>query len=123
LGQEGYRSFDPRKPSAPGEPTVPSLFDDPPKHKLGDVGSDASGDPVVWMNDYCYTELEKPVQTARDWISAGPGRFAPPKIRCLFPVGSGPADGTLFEHIKKPEEPPVPKVGTEMNELPERSAE
>lgn len=38
-------------------------------------------------------------------------------------LGNRAADGTLFEHIKKPEEPPVPKAGTEMNELPERAEE
>jgi hypothetical protein len=119
-GQERYRSFGPRKEPAPGEPPVPSAFGEPPKHKYGDVDTEG-GDPVVYMNENCYTELDKPVQTASDWVNGGPGSFAPPKIRCKF--SGSTVDGKLFEHIKKREEPPVPKAGTEMNELPERVEE
>jgi hypothetical protein len=118
-GQEGYRSFGPRKAPPPGEPQSPSAFAEPPKHKYGDI-DEVGGDPVIWMNDNCYTELDKRVQTARDWVAANPGQFAPPQIRCVGGIGSAAADGKLFEHIKKREEPPVPKAGTEMNELPER---
>jgi hypothetical protein len=120
-GEQRYRSFGPRKDAPPGERQPASPFGEPPKHKYGDIG-EVGGDPVVWMNDNCYTELDKRVQTARDWALANPGQFAPPQIKC---VGSGgaAADGKLFDHIKKREEPPVPKAGTEMNELPERRDE
>jgi hypothetical protein len=121
-GQERYRSFGPRKETPVGDAQSPSAFAEPPKHKYGDI-DEVGGDPVIWMNDNCYTELDKRVQTARDWVAGNPGQFAPPKIICMAPIGSGPADGTLFEHIKKREEPPVPKAGTEMNELPERKEE
>jgi hypothetical protein len=118
--QERYRSFGPRGPLPPGETQAPSVFGDPPKHESGDLDPDATGDTVVWMNDNCYTELDRPVQTARDWVNEAPGQFARPQIRCLSGVGSGAVDGKLFEHLKKREEPPAPKAGTETNELPER---
>ena len=121
--QEGYRRFGPRKPQPQDEAIAPSIFKEPPKHKLGEEGSDAHGDPVVWISDNCYTTLDKRVQTARDWIKAGPGNFAPAEFECMFSVGRREPDGTLFEHIKKPEEPPLPKQGTEMNALPERIEE
>jgi len=119
--EPGPRSFGERKQPEPEGAAAPSVFGSEPKHKLGDVGEDGAGDPVVWMSDRCYTTLDKRVQTARDWIKANPGAFAPADINCLlFSVGSREPDGTLFEHIKKREEPPVPKAGTEMNPLPER---
>jgi hypothetical protein len=121
-GQERYRSFGPRKAPPPGEPQSPAVFAEPPKHKYGDI-DEVGGDPVVWMNDNCYTELDKRVQTARDWVAANPGQFSSSQIRCVGGAGSAAADGKLFEHIKKREEPPVPKAGTEMNELPERKEE
>ena len=119
-GQERYRSFGPRKEPEPDEAPVPSVFGEPPKHKYGDVAQEG-GDPVVYSNENCYTELDKPVQTARDWVNAGPGSFASPQIRCMF--SGSTVNGNLFEHIKKREEPPIPKAGTEMNELPERVEE
>jgi hypothetical protein len=143
--QERYRSFGPRKPKPPEEPQAPSIFGDAPKHKRGDVSGHVNDDPIVWVNENCYTTLDKSVQTARDWVIANPGSFAPPSINCvgtdggnfgfvlpnpasftppslnyMHPIGKKQANGKLFEHIKKPEEPPVPKTGTEMNELPER---
>jgi hypothetical protein len=117
--EEAYRSFGPRKEAAPDEAPAPSVFGPPPKHKRGDVDS-IGGDPVVWINESCYMELDKRVQTARDWVLANPGQFAPPKAFC---VGGGAApNGELFEHIKKRAEPPVPKAGIEMQELPEAEA-
>jgi hypothetical protein len=118
--EEKYRSFGPRV-QQPGEaPSPPSVFGEPPKHKAGDVDTIA-GDPIVWLNERCYMELDKQVQSARDWVLANPGSFAPPQIRC---EGGGSApNGDMFEHIKKREEPPVPKAGTEMNPLPERKDE
>jgi len=113
-----YRSFGPRKEPQPGDPPAPSVFPDPPKNRAGDVDKDAGGDPIVWTSNNCYTELDKLVQTARDWVNAGPGSFSGPKIRCVS-RGSA-ANDAMFDHIKKREEPPVPEVGTEMNELPER---
>ena len=121
-GEPGHRSFGPRKDPPPGERPTSSPFGPPPKHKYGDVG-EVGGDPVVWMNDNCYTTLDKRVQTATDWTKANPGQFAKPEITCVGGIGSAAADGKLFEHIKKREEPPVPKAGTEMNELPERVEE
>jgi hypothetical protein len=119
-GQERYRTFGPRKEPAPGEPHAPSAFGEPPKHKYGDIDEEG-GDPVVYMNENCYTELDKRVQTARDWVNGNPGQFAPPQILCKF--SGSTVDGKMFEHIKKREEPPVPQAGTEMNELPERVEE
>ena len=142
-----YRSFGPRRPPAPGEPEPPSMFDTKPKHKYGDVG-ELGGKPVVWMSDNCYTELDPAVRDARDHVLSNSSSFAAPAINCVggetgtfrivMPnpssftpwslnytraIGKREADGTLFDHIKKPEEPPVPKAGTEMNELPERQPE
>lgn len=121
--QEGHRSFGPREKPQPQEAAVPSVFGSGPKHKLGDLDPDAAGDPVVWLNERCYMTLDKQVQTARDWIKEAPGRFAPVGTVCLFSIGRREPDGTLFEHIRKREEPPVPKAGTEMNALPERADE
>ena len=116
-----HRSFGPRKEPEPEEPAPPSVFrNTEPRHKLGEVGDDAAGDPVVWINDSCYMTLDKRVQTARDWAKAGSGQFAPAELQCLqwqFGPKQEP-DGTLFEHIKKREEPAPPKPGTEMNSLP-----
>jgi len=120
------------------------MFDTVPKHKYGDVG-ELGGRPVVWMSENCYTELDPAVRDARDRVLSNSSSFAAPAINCVgsetgqfrlvMPnpssftpwslnftraIGKREVDGTLFEHIKKPEEPPVPKVGTEMNELPER---
>lgn len=118
--EEKYRSFGPRATQPGGDTSPPSAFGPPPKHKAGDVDTIA-GDPIVWLNERCYMELDKPVQSARDWVLANPGSFAAPQIRC---EGGGSApNGDLFEHIKKREEPPVPKAGTEMNSLPERNEE
>jgi hypothetical protein len=145
--REQHRSFAPRKEPPREEPPPPSIFRAVPRPEYGDVG-EVDGRPVVWMNEYCYTELDRPVQTARDAVIANPGTFASPAINCVGgedgkfrlvqpnpasftpwslnysqALGKREADGTLFEHIKKPEEPPVPKAGTEMNELPEREEE
>jgi len=116
-----YRSMGPRKPAEPGEAPTPSMFPDAPKHKAGDVDTDTGGDPIVWSNRNCYTELDKLVQTARDWVNAGPGSFSGPQIRCVARGTTG--DDHMFDHIKEREEPPVPKAGTEMNALPERGDE
>jgi len=119
------------------------MFREGPKPKYGDVG-EIDGKPVVWMSENCYTELDRLVRDARDAV-LNPGSFAAPAINCVGgetgkfrivqpnpssftpwslnysrELGTRKADGTLFDHIKKPEEPPVPKAGTEMNELPER---
>jgi hypothetical protein len=118
--EEKYRSFGPRKEPLPGEAPAPSAFGPGPKHKRGDVDS-IGGDPVVWVNESCYMELDKRVQTARDWVVANPGQFAPPQTRCVG-SGAGP-NGELFEHIKRRTEPPVPKAGVTMSELPERAPE
>ena len=121
---EQYRSFGPKTEGEREVPSIPNIFRDEPKHELGEVGEDAAGDPIVWMSDNCYTTLDKRVQTARDWVKDTPGRFAPAEIMCLFPpIGRREADGTLFEHIKKREEPPVPEVGTEAKPLPARIQE
>jgi hypothetical protein len=142
-----YRSFGPRKAPESGEPAPPALFDTTPKHKYGDVG-ELGGRPVVWMSANCYTELDAVVRDARDRVLSNSSSFAAPAINCVgsetgqfrlvMPnpssftplslnysraIGKREVDGTLFEHIKKPEEPPVPKAGTEMNELPERVEE
>jgi hypothetical protein len=99
------------------------------------------------MNENCYTTLDKPVQTARDWIITGRAGFAAPAINCIGGIGGSKinlvlvnldsftppsinyvdavgerkANGQLFEHIKKRENPPLPKAGIEMHELPEPS--
>jgi hypothetical protein len=120
-GGQGYRHFGPREAGkSSGDDSAPSIFPGAPSHRRGDVDGDAHGDPIVWVNRRCYITLDKPVQTARDWTQGQPGQFAPPELRCLPGSGSGQPDGALFEHIKKREEPPVPKAGTEMNPLPER---
>lgn len=121
-GREGYRSFGPRKQSKVGESQSPPASRDPPKHKLGDT-DEVGGDPIVWLGNNCYMELEKRVPTAREWVAAGPGQFTPPpQIRCSGGGRSATAGGNL-EDSRKREEPPVPKAGTEMNELPERIEE
>lgn len=120
--KERYRSFGPKRTKAVDEPAVPSVFGDGPKHELGDIGGDPR-EPIVWLGDRCFLELEKPVQTARDWVVAGSGFFAMPIMRCMNSLGRSEPNGKLFEHIKKREEPPVPKAGTEMNPLPERIAD
>lgn len=142
-----YLSFGPREASQPGEAAPPSMFETIPKHKYGDVG-ELGGRPVVWMSENCYTELDPAVRDARDRVLSNSSSFAAPAINCVgsetgkfrlvMPnpssftpwslnytraIGKREVDGTLFEHIKKPEEPPLPKVGTEMNELPERVEE
>jgi hypothetical protein len=144
---EKHLSFAPRKEPPRDEPAPPSIFREVPNPEYGDVG-EVDGRPVVWMNENCYTELDRSVQTARDAVIANPGTFTKPAINCVEDenggfhlvqpnptsftpwslnysraLGKREADGTLFEHIKKPEEPPVPKAGTEMNELPERKQE
>lgn len=117
-GQPSHRSFGSRTPQQQVEAEPPSMFPDPPKNRSGDVDKDAGGDPIVWTNNNCYTELDKLVQTARDWVNAGPGSFSGPQIRCIARGTVG--NDTMFDHLKKREEPPVPKAGTEMNALPER---
>jgi hypothetical protein len=125
----------------------PTLFEASPKHRRGEEGKHVNGDPVVWMNENCYTTLDKPVQTARDWIITGQARFAAPAINCVGGIGGSKinlvlvnpdsftppsinyvdaigerqANGRVFEHIRKRQEPPLPKAGTETNELPEPS--
>jgi hypothetical protein len=140
---ERYRTFGPRKDTPRDDESVPSLFADEAKHQSGDVGEGVNGDPVVWINENCYTTLDKAVQTARDWVISNPGNFAPAAINCVggeigrfsmvmpnpasftppsfnysIAMGRKKPNGKLFEHIKKQEEPPVPKAGTELNELP-----
>jgi hypothetical protein len=111
------RSFgSPRQPERPARPPQ-SVFGPGPKHRAGDVGSDTYDDPVVWINDHCYKELEKPVPTARDFFRIMP------LVKCMWPIGKREPKGKLFEHIRKPEEPPAPQAGTEMNALPERSVD
>jgi hypothetical protein len=141
--RERYRSFGPREEPTRSEESVPSVFEDKAKHESGDVGEGVNGDPVVWMNENCYTTLDRSVQTARDWVIAGKNSFAPASINCVggesgsfslvlpnpasftppslnysIAIGRREPNGKLFEHLKKKEEPPAPKVGTEMNELP-----
>jgi hypothetical protein len=125
----------------------PTLFEALPKHRHGEEGKHVNVDPVVWMNENCYTTLDKPVQTARDWIITGQARFAAPAINCVGGIGGSKinlvlvnldsftppsinyvdaigkrqANGRLFEHIRKRQEPPLPKAGTETNQLPEPS--
>jgi hypothetical protein len=144
---ETYRSFGPRKTPEHEELAAPSIFRELPKHEYGQV-SEIGGRSVVWMNDNCYTELDTVVKSARDLVVTNSSSFASPAINCVggdagsfhlvMPnpssftppslnytraIGRREADGTLFDHIRKHEEPPVPKAGTETNELPERLEE
>lgn len=118
---QAYRNLGPRAAEkSSGDDSASSLGPPAPKHKRGDVDGDVHGDPIVWVNSFCYMTLDKRVQTARDWTRGQPGQFAPAEFACLAGFGSGEPDGMLFEHIKKREDPPAPKEGTEMNALPER---
>lgn len=115
--EQRYRQFGPGQDRSPGEPQVPSIFGTGPAHKLGDI----EGDPreqIVWLNNRCFMELERPVQTARDWIVSNPGSFAPLLTKCLLPFGGSGPNGKLFEHMRKPAEAAVPKLGTKIRELP-----
>jgi hypothetical protein len=115
--QEGHRSFGPREQPDLDARAPESVFGPAPKHMPGEVGEDTYGDPALWLNDSCYQELEKPVQTARDVFTIVP------LVKCVMSIGKREANGKLFEHLKKREEPPVPRAGTELNELPEREEE
>jgi hypothetical protein len=115
--QERHRSFGAREKLNLTAKAPESVFGPPPKHKQGEVGEDTYGDPALWLNDNCYQELDKSVQTARDVFTIVP------MVKCVMAMGRREANGKLFEHLKKREEPPVPDAGTELNELPERAEE
>ncbi len=110
---EPYRNFGPRKSGPPPGPGAPALFEEE-KDKFGEEGTDIHGDPVVWLSKHCYQELEKTVQTARDWVDPRPRLQL-----CMFPAGSPEPRGDLFEHLKKEKALPETKEGVE-RELPER---
>lgn len=92
---EPYRNFGPRKQGPPPEPGAPALFEEE-EEKFGKEGTDIHGDPVVWLSKHCYQELEKTVQTARDWVDPRPRL-----TQCMFNLGSPEPRGDLFEHLKK----------------------
>jgi len=109
--QERYRSFAPREQAASAR-TPPGVFGDGPNSTYGVAGEDAYGDPALWLDDNCFAELEKPVQTARDVFTIVS------LTKCYLSLGKREANGKLFEHIKRPAAPSVPKAGTQMHELP-----
>jgi hypothetical protein len=109
--KDRYRSFGPREQLDSDVDAPRSVFPEP-KHQLGEIGEDPYGDPAVWLSDSCFQELDKPVPTARDVFTIIS------MVKCVMKIGKRPANGELFEHIRKPEEPRPPAHGTEMNPLP-----
>lgn len=102
-----YRSLGPREAEPEHQSPDPALFETP-ERRAGSVDNDVHGDPIVWVNEYCYQELEKPVPTARDVTRQPKKTIEPPK--CVFPVGKPEPRGDLFAHIRKQREKNLPPV-------------
>jgi len=111
---ERYRNLGPRKPSPKPEAEVPRLFE--PEHNVfGEVAQDVLDDPIVRLTKHCYQELDKRIQTARDYGQ-------PPRIhlvKCTYPAGKEEPRGDLFNHLKTNRPLPTPKDGV-VSELPEK---
>jgi len=102
-----YRSMGPRKAEPQPEPSDPPLFEEP-ERRAGQVDGDMHGDPIVWVNEHCYQELEKPVPTARDVTRLPKQNIQLPT--CVAPVGKSEPRGDLFDHIRKQREKNLPPV-------------
>ncbi|HEY5808422.1 MAG TPA: hypothetical protein VIT67_10665 [Povalibacter sp.] len=112
---DSYRNFGPRKPGAPDEPQPPVLIEEE-KSAFGEEGTDVHGDPVVRLSEHCYQELERTVQTVRDY----PGLSQAPQVKCFFPIGKPEPRGDLFEHLKR-ERPLIPPKNGVPDPLPEQT--
>ncbi|HMN43848.1 MAG TPA: hypothetical protein PKE27_04715 [Povalibacter sp.] len=111
---ERYRNLGPRKPGPAPEPSAPSIFESPGK-SFGELDTDINDNPVVWLNENCYFELDKLVPTARDVVNPG----LPPMMKCKFNVGRREPRGDLFKPLERDRPLPELKPGV-TPELPER---